>query len=86
MLNDDLWGRDNQIQALELTNEEERQAHQQEILRLNEDINDLEDMNDLIANTHVARCGCFDNVLCFMKKKQRRGSPILHYSMSAQAA
>ena len=49
MLNGDLWGRDNQIRALELTNEEERQAHQQEILRLNEDI------NDLIANRHVAR-------------------------------
>ena len=78
MLNDDLWGRDNQIRALELTNEEERQAHQQEILRLNEDI------NDLIANRHVARRGCFDNVLCFIKKK--RGSPILHYSMSVQAA
>ena len=37
--------RDNQIQALEFTNEE----HQQEILRLNEEI------NDLIANRHVAR-------------------------------
>ena len=68
MLNDDLWGHDNQTQTLELTNEEERQAHQQEILRLNEDINDLEDMNDLMANTHLARRGCFDNVLCFMKK------------------
>ena len=35
----------NRVQALEFTNEE----HQQEILRLNEEI------NDLIANRHVAR-------------------------------
>ena len=51
--------RDDQIQALEFTNEEERQAHQQKILRLNEEI------NDLIANRHRGR---FDNVLCFIKK------------------
>ena len=50
--------RDNQIQALEFTNEK----RQQKILRLNEEI------NDLIANRHVARRGCFDNVLCFIKK------------------
>ena len=54
--------RDDQIQALEFTNEEERQAHQQKILRLNEEI------NDLIANVHVSRRGRFDNVLCFIKK------------------
>ena len=42
----------------EFMNEE----HQQEILRFNEEI------NDLIANRHVARRGCFDNVLCFIKK------------------
>ena len=69
MLNGDLWGRDNQIRALELTNEEERQAHQQEILRLNEDI------NDLIANRHVARRGLFDNVLCFIKKNSGEAHP-----------
>ena len=51
-------GRDNQIQALEFINEK----HQQEILRLNEEI------NDLIANRYVALRGCFDNVLCFIKK------------------
>ena len=49
---------DNQI-PLEFTNEE----GSQKILRLNEEI------NDLITNRHVARCGCFDNVLCFIKKK-----------------
>ena len=38
------------------------EEHQQEILRFNEEI------NDLIANRHVARRGCFDNVLCFIKK------------------
>ena len=51
-------GPDNQIQALEFTNE----AHQQEILRLNEEI------NDLIANRHIACCECFGNVLCLIKK------------------
>ena len=61
--------RDNQIQALEFTNEEERQAHQQEILRLNEEI------DDLIANRHVARRGCFDNVLCFIKKNSKEVHP-----------
>ena len=40
--------RDNQIQAFEFTNEE----HQQKMLGLNEEI------NDLIANRHVANCGC----------------------------
>ena len=51
--------RDGQIEPLEFNNEE----HQQEILRLNEEI------NDLIANRHVVRHGCFDNVLSFIKKK-----------------
>ena len=41
LLNDDLRGRNNQIQALEFKNEDECQAHQQEILRFNEEINDL---------------------------------------------
>ena len=53
-----ITGRDNQMQTLEFTNEEERQ----EILSLNEEV------TDLMANRHVTRCGCFDNVLCFMKK------------------
>ena len=57
--------RDNQIQSLGFTKEE----HQQEILRLNEEI------NDLIANRHVARRGCFDNVLCFIKKNSKEGHP-----------
>ena len=67
--------RDNQIQALEFTNEEERWAHEQEILRL----------NDLIANRHIAQCGCFDKMLCY-QKEQQRSSPILHYSMSVRTA
>ena len=57
--------RDNQIQALEFTNEEERQ----ESLRLNEEI------NNAIANKHVARRGCFDNVLCFIKKNSGEVHP-----------
>ena len=60
-----ITGRDNQIKALEFANEE----HQQEILRLNEEI------NELIANRHVARRGCFDNVLCFIKKNSKEGHP-----------
>ena len=52
---EDLPGR---VQILEFTNE----AHQQKILRLNEEI------KGLIANRHVARRGYFDNVLCFIKK------------------
>ena len=65
LLNDDLQGRDSQIQAPEFTNKEEPQAHQQEILRLNEEI------NNLLPNRHVARRGCFDNVLCFIKEDSR---------------
>ena len=52
--------RDNQIKILEFTNE----AHQQEIFRLNEETNDL-----------IARRGCFDNVLCFIKKNSREVHP-----------
>ena len=50
--------KDNQIQALEFTNEK----HQLKILRLNEEI------NDLTTNWHVSRRRCFDNVLSFIKK------------------
>ena len=50
--------RDNEIKAFEFANEK----HQQKILRLNKEI------DDLIANRHLARRGCFDNVLCFIKK------------------
>ena len=53
-----ITGRDNQIKVLESTTEK----HQQKILRLNKEI------DDLIANRHVARRGCFDNVLSFIKK------------------
>ena len=56
---------DNQMQALEFRNEE----HQQKILRLNEEI------NDLIANRHVACRGCFDNVLCFIKENSKEAHP-----------
>ena len=57
--------RDNQIKALESINEK----HKQKILRLNEEI------DDLIANRHVARRGCFENVLCFIKKNSGEGHP-----------
>ena len=53
-----ITGRGNQIKALELRNEK----HQQKILRLNKEI------DDLIANRHVDRRGCFDNMMCFIKK------------------
>ena len=43
--------------------------HQQKILRLNEEI------DDLIKNRHVARRGCFDNVLCFIKKNSAEVYP-----------
>ena len=57
--------KDNQIQALEFRNEE----HQHKILRLNEEI------NGLIAHRHVVRRGCFDNVLCFIKKNRGEVHP-----------
>ena len=53
---------DNQIQAFEFANKE----RQQEILRINEEI------NNLIANRHVARRGCFDKMLFFIKKKAEK--------------
>ena len=56
---------DNQIQALEFTNDE----HQQKILKLNKEI------DDLIKNRHVARRGYFDNVLCFIKKNNKEAHP-----------
>ena len=57
--------RDNQIKALEFRNEE----HQQKILKLNEEI------DDLIKNRHVPRRGYFDNVLCFIKKNSEEVHP-----------
>ena len=45
------------------------QTHQQKILRLNEEI------DGLIKNRHIARCGCFDNVLCLIKKNSKEGHP-----------
>ena len=49
---------DNQIHTLEHRTE----AHQQKMLRLNEEI------DDLIKNRYVPRRGYFDYVLCFIKK------------------
>ena len=63
---EDLTGR---IQAFEFTKEEERQAHQQQISRLNEEI------GDLTKNRHVPRRGYFDNVLCFIKKNSNEVHP-----------
>ena len=61
-------------------NEEERQAHQQQILRLNEEhqqsLEEKErEINNLITNRHAARRGCFDNVLCFIKKNSGEVHP-----------
>ena len=60
-----ITGRDKQIQSLELKNEE----YQQKILSLNKET------DDLIANRHVTRRGCFDNVLCFIKRNGGDGHP-----------
>ena len=62
-------------QAIE-EKENQIQAHQQKILRLNEDI------DDLIKNKHVARRGYFDNVLCFIKKNSKEAHP--HYVIRCQ--
>ena len=45
------------------------QAHEQKILRLNKEI------EDLITNRYVSRRGCFDNVLCFIKKNSGKVHP-----------
>ena len=55
----------NEVEALEFTNEK----HQQKILRLDKEI------DDLITNRHVPHCGCFDNVLCFIKKNSQETHP-----------
>ena len=60
-----ITGRDNQIHTFEFTNE----THQQQILRF------IEEINKLIANRHVARRGCFDNALCFIKKNSGEVHP-----------
>ena len=57
--------KDNQIHAFEFTNKK----NQHKILRLNEEI------IDLIAHRRVAHRGCFDNVLCFLKKNSREVHP-----------
>ena len=57
--------RDNQIRALEFTNK----AYLQKVLRLNEET------DDLIANRYVARHGCFENVLCFIKRNSKEVHP-----------
>ena len=33
------------------------------------------EIDELIANRHVARRGCFDNVLCFIKKNSKEAHP-----------
>ena len=45
------------------------QAHQQEILKLNEEL------DDLIKNRCVAHRGYFDKVLCFIKKNSKEAHP-----------
>ena len=63
---------DNQIKTLESRNEK----HQKKILRLNEEI------DDLIANRHVARRGYFDNVLRFIKKIAEKDIHITLFNVS----
>ena len=53
-------------QELGFMNEEERQTHQQQILKLNEEHQQSleekeQEINHLIANRHVARSGYFGN-------------------------
>ena len=60
-----ITGRDSQIKTLEFRNEE----HENKGLSLNKEI------DDLIANRHVTRRGCFDNVLCFIKKNSKEVHP-----------
>ena len=60
-----ITGRENQIQALEATNE----AYQQKILRLNDEI------DDLIKNRHVPHRRYFYHVLCLIKKNSREARP-----------
>ena len=67
----------NSVQALEFTNEEERQTHQQQILRLNEEhrrsLKEKEqEINDLKANRHAAHRGSFANVF---KKNSEEAHP-----------
>ena len=45
------------------------QAHQHKILKLNKEI------DNLIQNRHVSRRGYFDNVLCFIKKNSEEVHP-----------
>ena len=52
------------------------QAHQHKILRLNEEI------DDLIKNRHVPRRVYFDNVLCFIKKNSKEVHP--YYVIQSQ--
>ena len=60
-----ITGRDNQMQTLEFTNEK----NQQKNLRFNKEI------DDLIKSRHIARRGCFENVLCFIKKNSKEVHP-----------
>ena len=57
--------KDNQIQTLDFTSEKRKHK----ILRLNKEI------DDLIANRHAECRGCFDNVLCFIKKNSGEVHP-----------
>ena len=68
------------LQALEFTNEEERHAHHQQVLGLNEEHRQSlkekeQEIDNLIKNRHVVRHKCFDNVLCLIKKNSRKGHP-----------
>ena len=60
------------MQAPEFTND----RHQQKILKLNEEI------DDLIKNKYAARRGCFDNVLYFIKKNSKEVYPYYVFNVN----
>ena len=64
--------KDNQIQAIEFTNEN----HQQKILKPNKEI------DDLIKNRHVPRRRYFDNVLCFIKRTAKRPTHVMLFDVN----
>ena len=70
-----ITGHGNQIKSLEFRNEE----HQQKILRLNKEI------DDLIANRHIARRGCFRNVLPSSKRTAKKFTHITLFNVSTDS-
>ena len=75
------------VQALEFTNEEERQVHQQQILRLNEEhrqsIKEKEQkINDLIKSRHVPRCRYLTTCCASSKRIAKRFTSITLFNVN----